>query len=101
MAKQDIVVNVKFNADASQAKQQAKNLQNSLQNIANTKIVVDDGSIHSAAQAAKTLATELNKATNAQTGKLDFTALTHNLKNANLSLRELSQELLKLGPQGQ
>lgn len=95
------IINVKFNADTSVAKAKAKELQTTLNSLANTKITVQGGAIDQAAQSAKELAHYLNMSTNANTGKLDFSALNHNLKTAGLNLTEMSQKLLLLGPEGQ
>jgi hypothetical protein len=43
----------------------------------------------------------LQKATNATTGKLDFSKLQASLKGANTDLVTLSNNLLAVGPQGQ
>lgn len=94
-------VNLGVTANVSQAQQSIQNLQNSLNNIANTKITVDGGSIDTAAQSARLLSEHLAKATNATTGRIDFTALSNSLKAANTDLATLSNNLLAMGPKGQ
>ena len=94
-------VNLGVTANVSQAQQSIQNLQSSLNNIANTKITVDGGSIDTAAQSARLLSEHLAKATNATTGKIDFTALSNSLKAANTDLATLSNNLLAMGPKGQ
>ena len=94
-------VNLGVSANVSQAQQSIQNLQNTLNSIANTKITVDGGSIDTAAQSARLLSEHLAKATNATTGKIDFTALSNSLKAANTDLATLSNNLLAMGPKGQ
>ena len=62
----------------------------------NGQIVIDN-----AAKSARMLNEYLTKATNATTGKIDFTALSHSLKSANTDLATLSNNLLAMGPKGQ
>jgi hypothetical protein len=73
-------------------------LQTSLTNISNTKISVQGGNIDAAVQSAKMLNEHLQKATNATTGKLDFSKLQTSLKGANTDLVTLSNSLLAVGP---
>ena len=101
MSNKWVNVNLKFNADTTSAQTAIQNLQTSLQNIANTKVTVQGGSIDQAAQSAKLLSQHLTAATNAQTGKLDFSALRASLKSANTDLATLSNNLLVMGPKGQ
>ena len=96
-----VSVNLKFNADTSSAQSAIQNLQQSLQNIANTKVTVQGSSIDQAAQSAKLLSQHLAAATNTKTGKLDFSALRASLKGANTDLATLSNNLLAMGPKGQ
>ena len=97
----NILVNMQFNADTSNAQSQIQQLQNSLNSIASTKVAVQGGSIDQAVQSAKMLNQHLTAATNVNTGKIDFTALQTSLKTANTDLATLSHNLLAMGPKGQ
>lgn len=97
----NIQVNMKFNADTSAAQSQIQQLQQSLQNISNTKVTVQGGSIDQAVQSAKMLNQHLTAATNTNTGKIDFSALQASLKAANTDLTTLTNNLLAMGPKGQ
>lgn len=94
-------VNLGVTANVSQAQQAINSLQNSLQSIANTPIHVSGGNLEQAVQSAKLLSEHLTKATNVNTGKLDFSALQHNLSLTNTNIVTLSNNLLAMGPKGQ
>ena len=96
-----IDVSLRFNADTKSVTQQLNTLKNSLYELGNTEIKVQGGSIDTAVKSAQTLFDSLQKATDVETGKLDFSKLNESLKKSNTSLREASQQLLNLGPAGQ
>ena len=104
MAKQ-LNVKLNFDADTTRAKQQIQDLQNSLNNVINAPTNKLGAGISTNIQAAikdvANLQYELNKATNADTGKIDFTKLNHSITKSGKSLRQYGQQLMSLGPMGQ
>ena len=102
MAKQ-LNVSLAFTADTSQAKTQLQDLQNQLNKITTgTKIgagIKED--IQGAIKAASELGVHLKKATNLETGNLDFAKFNRSLQQSGMSLQQYGASLQKLGPQGQ
>ena len=104
MAKQ-LNVDMRFNADTSQAKRAIQDLQNSLSTIAkmpgNASNLFDDTEIKKASQAALELQGHLQKAVNVNTGKLDLSRFASSLKTSNKDLSMYANTLLNTGKQGQ
>ena len=104
MAKQ-LNVKLNFDADTSRAKQQIQDLQNSLNNVINAPTNKLGAGISTNIQAAIKDVTELqiqlNKATNADTGKIDFSKLNQSIAKSGKSLQQYGQQLMSLGPMGQ
>ena len=94
---------LQFNADTTQAKKALQDLNNSLN--AMTRLQHFDSGLHQditeAAEAAKLLQQELQKATNVNTGKLNISDFARGLSQAGTSLNELSNKLLQAGQTGQ
>ena len=105
MAKQ-LNVNMRFNADSSQAKKEIQALQDSLRQLtmsgSNLKLGqgLNDG-LRDAIRSATELSVHLEKATNIKTGNLDFSKLSQSLKASGKTLSQYGDQLLALGPQGQ
>ena len=104
MAKQ-LNVKIGFDADTRQAKQKIVELQNALMNVAkmpgNSSSLFDDTEIRKASQAALELSQHLQKATNADTGKLDLSRFSSSLKASNRDLQSYVSTLVSVGPNGQ
>ena len=102
MAKQ-LNVSLAFTADTSQAKMQLQDLQNQLNKITTgTKIGTGiEADIQGAIKAASELSVHLKKATNLETGNLDFAKFNRSLQQSGMSLQQYGASLQKLGPQGQ
>ena len=104
MAK-NIQVNLTFTADTNAAKQQMAQLQQQLSNLAATPINATPGtkmaqSLQQATQKAVELKVALNNATNVDTGKLNFSKFSQELKRNKTSLQDYAMQLKKLGPEG-
>ena len=102
MAKQ-LNVNMAFTANTSQAKREVQNLQNTLNNLMGHKfdINIDADKIHNAITATAELSAHLQKATNIDTGNLDFSKLSQSLKSSGKTLMDYGKSLQQLGPEGQ
>ena len=104
MAKQ-LNVNLAFNADVSEAKQQIESLSKSLKDIAkmpgNASSLFDDTEIKKASAAALELEQHLSKAVNINTGKLDLSRFSSSLKASNKDLKTYCDTLLSTGEKGQ
>ena len=101
MAEKQIKIQLGFNAEVEQAIQKIQKLSNTLDSIANTKVSISGGNLEAATKAAKVLNQEILKATNAETGKLDFSKLQTSLKSSGQDLNQLTNQLLAMGPKGQ
>ena len=102
MAKQ-LNVNLAFTADTGKARAQLQELQGQLNNILkmpSAKLSLTDD-IKEAIAATAELQVQLQKATNTNTGNLDFSKFNQALKSSGHSLNEYGQQLQKLGPTGQ
>ena len=103
----NVNVNLSFTANTSQAKAQLENLQTSLKNITNTTSLGGTGKLGITKQlqegitAAAELQIHLKKATNINTGNLDFSKLNQSLKQSGMTLQQYGAKLQQLGPQGQ
>lgn len=100
MARQ-IAVDLMFNANTSQARAQIEQLASTLQQIKNTQVTIDQGSISNAVQSANQLQQALSKAFNTKTNTLDFSSLTQSLKLMGTDLATVGLNLSSIGPKGQ
>ena len=105
MAKQ-LKVDLIFNANTQQAKQQMIGLQNSINSIAsslNNTISMKGltAEISSALPAVTSLKTNLQSAFDVKTGKLDLSKFNDQMQQSNMSLRQYRTALTNLGPEGQ
>ena len=104
MAKQ-LNVNLAFTADTGKAKQQIQDLQNQLTKFLNQPMsgfgdaLTKD--IKEASKAAAELKVHLEKATNPNTGTLDFSKLNQSMKQANTSVSQYAAKIRDMGPEGQ
>lgn len=108
MAKQlnSYQVNLQFTADSKQAQQQLQNLQDQLNNLMANSIKTDASlgiskDIQSAIQLTAQLKTQLQQATNVDTGKLDLSKFNQALRQGGVSLKEYQKNLSLLGPEGE
>lgn len=104
MAKQ-LNVNLAFTADTSQTKSQLQDLQNALNKVINqpatgvgNKISKE---IQEASYAAAELKVHLERATNVDTGNLDFTKLNQSLKESGKTLSDYALQIRDIGPTGE
>lgn len=104
MAKQ-LNVNLAFTADTSRAKSQLQDLQNALNEVINqpatgvgNKISKE---IQEASYAAAELKVHLERATNVDTGNLDFTKLNQSLKESGKTLSDYALQIRDIGPTGE
>lgn len=105
MAKQlNQVVNLSFTADTSKAKMQLQDLQNQLTKLINNPTSASSlgitKEIQEASVAAATLKTQLNEATNVNTGKLDLGKFNQSLQQSGYKISDYKDALLALGPEG-
>ena len=107
MGTNQIQVNLKFNADVQQAKQSMLDLQNSLRNLTTTDLSKSMGTmgltqeIQEATVKVTQLRTQLEAATNVNTGKLNLKTFNNQLKMSGNSLETYKASLMALGPAGQ
>ena len=102
MAKQ-LNVSLAFTANTGEAKAQLQDLQKQLNNILkmpSNKLGITEN-IREAISATAELSSRLQKATNVNTGNLDFSKFNNSLKQSGQSLSSYGQQLQKLGPAGQ
>ena len=102
MAKQ-LNVNLAFTADTSKVRAQLQDLQNQLQKLtlSSKSELGITRDIEEASRAAAELSVHLAKATNVQTGTLDFSKLNQSIKKSGTTLQQYGRTLQSLGPQGQ
>lgn len=91
---------VNFNANTQNVQNALSNLQTTLTSITNTRIVMDDGTIRQAVNNAKELQQALQNATNVNTGKLDISKFSQQLKAGGKDLSTYASSLSNLGAQG-
>lgn len=107
MGTNQIQVNLKFNADVQQAKQSMLDLQNSLRNLTTTDLSKSMGTmgltqeIQEATAKVTQLKTQLEAATNVNTGKLNLKTFNTELKMSGNTLEQYKASLMALGPAGQ
>ena len=98
-------VNLGFTADTSKAKAQLQDLQKQLTNLINNPKSMNSlgitKEIQEASIAVATLKTQLENATNVNTGKLDLGRLNQSLKESGYQIKDYKNALLALGPEGQ
>ena len=104
MAK-NLQVNLTFSADTSAAKAQLQQLQQTLSNLAATPITGGktkqmQADIAKATESALQLKIALQNATNVDTGKLNFTKFSQQLKQNKMTLQDYAMQLKSLGPAG-
>ena len=104
MANAQIGVNLLFQADTSQAKQQIQSLVNDLNTLGNANISSFGNSfskeILEARTAAKQLGTTLQESVNINTGKLDLNKFNDSLKLSGMTLTDYGDKLGMLGTAG-
>lgn len=105
MARQ-LNVNLVFNANVSQAKQQMNSLQTSIsqmQNSLNSQISMNGltAELSKAQNAVISLKANLNSAFDVNTGKLDLTKFNQNLQRSGMTLKNYRQSLQLMGSEGQ
>lgn len=106
MANSQIMVNMKFQADTTQAKAKMQELQQSLKslqslNSTNLSMGKTTAELQQAKNAAAQLSVQLKQAFNQDTGKLDLTRFNQSLKQSGMSLTKYQQLLSQAGPAGQ
>lgn len=103
MASNRTTYSIGFEVDANKAQQQINNLTKTLQNLTkqNKLNLGLDEDIRKATESAKVLQSTLSKALDINTGKIDFSAFTSELKKANTSVAEIANNLLNAGSAGQ
>ena len=100
MAKQ-LNLDLRVQADTSQAKKQLEELSKELQAIQATPSgLFDDTSLQKASQAAASLQKHLQACTDVNTGKLDLTKFATSLKSSNQRLDTIRADLEAIGPAG-
>ena len=95
-------VGLQFSADTKQAKAQLMELSKSLENLVKTNMTnlpLTD-KIKEASQAASYLKASLDDAINVNTGKLDVSKFSENLKRGGYEVEQLKIHLQNLGPEG-
>lgn len=101
MADQQRKVSLIFEANASQAKNEINSLISSLQKVqATPKNLINFSSVEKASKAAVELQTNLQRAVNTDTGKLDLSRFATSLKTSGKDLEHYRDVLVKLGPSG-
>ena len=106
---QNIIVNMKFNADVEQAKKQMQSLQNSLNQVMNlntnsmgknaSQVLVQD--LQKGQQAAAQLQVALRAAFNEKTGKMDLSKFNQSMQQSGMTIQKYKAQLSALGPTGQ
>ena len=91
---------VQFEADTTQFQSAVSNLQNSLSTIAKTPISFDSSGLIAAKNEAQQLSQILKQSTNVNTGKLDISKFSQQLKASGKDLSQYAASLQKLGPTG-
>lgn len=92
-----------ISADTKMAQSSVNALTKSLRDIQSKRyqVQIDTQRINEASEAAATLRTALSNAMNVDTGKLNLTKFSNELKSAGTSVGELGSKLLNAGTQGQ
>ena len=100
---QSMEVNLRFNADTSQARKELQNLQQTLSNLisssaANSKLGLTH-EVNEAITSANKLKVALEQATDTKTGQLNLAKLSKSIDSKNLT--KYAQQMASLGPTGQ
>lgn len=101
--KANFQVGLQFSADTKQAKAQMMELSKSLESLVKTNMSSGlplTKEIKEATNAAASLKASLDGATNVNTGKLDISKFTENLKQSGYSVEQLRNHLANLGSDG-
>ena len=97
-------VDLRFNADTSQAKKQIQDLQASLKGLTSMDNLLNfkgtDEQLKQALTTVTQLKTQLTDAFNTNTGKLDLTKFVTDMQKSGMSLEQYRQKLSSLGPEG-
>lgn len=110
MAKQlnSYQVNLQFTANSKSAQNQIRDLQFQLDNLLKSSInevqtqkLPITKELTEAQIAASKLQTILSQTVNIKTGKMDLTKFSQSLRQSNLNLEKLQNNLMELGPEGQ
>lgn len=110
MAKQlnSYQVNLQFTADSKSAQNQIRDLQFQLDNLLKSSVnevqtqkLPITKELTEAQIAASKLQTILSQTVNIKTGKMDLTKFSQSLRQSNLNLEKLQNNLMELGPEGQ
>lgn len=101
-------VNLQFTADSKSAQNQIRDLQFQLDNLLKSSVnevqtqkLPITKELTEAQIAASKLQTILSQTVNIKTGKMDLTKFSQSLRQSNLNLEKLQNNLMELGPGGQ
>ena len=98
-------VDLRFNADTTQAKKAITDLEQSLQKLGHSSMPknsgIDPADFEKASAAARELEFHLKNAYNVKTGNLDLSKLDQSLKSSNTSLSDLTSGFSRAGATGQ
>ena len=92
---------IKVNADVNQAKATLQDLQAQLQSLASVPVGVDATGLQSAKASILELGQSLRTAMNPNTGKLDLSVFSRELKASNKTILDYKNALFSMGTQGQ
>ena len=92
---------LRVSADTSQAKASLQDLQSQLQNLASVPVGIDATGLQSAKSTILELGQNLRTAMNPNTGKLDLSVFSRQLKEQNRSILDYKNALFSMGTQGQ
>ena len=106
MSNNQIMVNMKFQADTTQAKQKMQELQAQLSQVMKVNTADLPGSkiannLNQASIAAAQLKVHLQSAFNQDTGKLDLSKFNQEMKKSGMTLQQYKMALAQAGPAGQ
>lgn len=92
---------IKINADTNQAKITLQELQSQLHALASVPVSVDASGLQSAKTSILELGQSLRAAMNPNTGKLDLSVFSRELKASNKTILDYKNALFSMGTQGQ
>lgn len=102
MANHNYNASITFTANTAQAKQELQSLKAQISSLTTKSMINVDGSgITKATEDLIKLKTQLQLATNQDTGKLDLTKFTQGLEQSNMSISKYRKSLMQLGPEGE
>ena len=97
-----IKINLGFSADTSQARREMQSLSQAINQITeHSATLIDDSNLREGVQAAKELATHLQRAYDTDTGKLNLAQFSKSLSTAGQDLKYFQNNLSKLGVEGE